>query len=100
MSTTEVWLNVDRTLSFAEGASFGAAGPYERIMGKARFALDPADPRLPRIVDLELAPLNATRRVEFEADFELLKPVDPSRGSGRLLYEASNRGGKAALRMF
>ena len=57
--------------------SFGAAGPYEKLVGKVDFALDPALPQNRGIVDLALAPRNARGLVEFSADFYLLKPVDP-----------------------
>ena len=30
----------------------------------------------------------------------LIKPLDPARGNGRLLYEVGNRGGKGLLRVF
>src|SRR5262245_43735446 len=100
MAATKVHLQIDQRTSFAAGMSFGESGPYERLLGKAVFALDPADPRLPFIVDLDLAPRNAEGRVEFQSDVEILKPVDPACGNRRLFFEASNRGGRAALRMF
>ena len=40
---TEVRLELDRRAVFAEGRPFGDAGPYERLTGRVRFALDPAD---------------------------------------------------------
>src|SRR4051812_41493167 len=67
---------------YAEGRSFGDVGPYEKIGGVVRYALDPKHPGNRRIVDLELAPRNADGRVEFEADFYLLAPKDPARGNG------------------
>ncbi len=100
MASTQVWLHIERREPFADGFAFGAVGPYERLRGKVAFALDPTDPHLPYICDLDLAPRNADGRVEFQADCEILKPVDPRRGNGCLFYEASNRGGRAALRMF
>ena len=69
-------------------------------MGKVDFALDPTLPQNRGIVDLALAPRNARGKVEFSADFYLLKPVDPARGNGRLFYEAGNRGTKRILSTF
>jgi len=46
-----------------------------------------------------LARVNAAGRVEFTADFYLLKPKDLARGNGALLFEVSNRGGKGVLPM-
>lgn len=82
------------------GRPFGAAGPYEKLVGRVRFALDPTLPRNQGIVDLSRAPRNAQGLVEFSADFYLLKPVDPRRGNGRLFYEAGNRGTKRILPVF
>jgi len=72
------------------GAGFGASGAYERIEGTATGTLDPA--RHGGIALLELAPRNARGLVEYRSDFVLLRPVDPARGNGRLLYEVNNRG--------
>jgi hypothetical protein len=90
-------VRVDRVEPFAAGATFGAAGSYERVVGVARGELDPADPRNAGIVNLDLAPRNARRRVEYETDFYLLRPVDPARGNGKLIYEVNNRGRKFLL---
>jgi hypothetical protein len=93
-------LQIDRREKVLNGQPFGAAGPYEKISGKVHFALDPTLPQNRGIVDLSLAPKNAQGLVEFSADFYLLKPVDPTRGNGRLFYEAGNRGTKRILPVF
>ena len=50
---------IDKKESLAyEGKSFGAAGPYERITGRAFGELDPRDARNAVITDLDLAPRN------------------------------------------
>src|SRR5208283_443945 len=85
---------------FAEGAAFGATGPYEKIIGVARFAIDPAHVRNRGIVDLPLAPRNSDGKVEFEADVFILAPKDLAKGNRALLYDVNNRGNKLALRMF
>jgi hypothetical protein len=95
-----VKLRVERREAVLNGKSFGAVGPYEKLVGKVEFALDPAAPANAAIVDLSLAPRNARGEVEFSADFYLIKPVDASRGNGRLLYEVGNRGGKGLLHTF
>ncbi|WP_288588753.1 alpha/beta hydrolase domain-containing protein [uncultured Methylobacterium sp.] len=79
---------------FAEGAAWGEAGAYERVVGTARGELDPADPANAGIVDLVLAPRNAAGMVEYATDLFLLRPKDPARGSGTLLFEVPNRGRK------
>ncbi len=93
-------LRIERRENVLGGKPFGAAGPYEKVIGKVDFALDPALPQNQGIVDLQLAPRNAQGLVEFSADFYLLKPVDPARGNGRLFYEAGNRGTMRILPVF
>jgi Alpha/beta hydrolase domain len=93
-------LRIERRELVLNGVTFGAAGPYEKLVGKVDFALDPTLPQNRGIVDLLLAPRNARGEVEFSADFYLLKPVDPARGNGRLFYEAGNRGTKRILTTF
>src|SRR6185295_5497145 len=82
-----VRLRIERREVVLNGRPFGAAGPYEKLIGKVDFALDPNAPPNEIIVDLKLAPRNARGEVESSADFYLLKPVDPRRGNGRLFYE-------------
>lgn len=82
------------------GREFGAAGGYERVIAKAHFALDPKLLQNRVIRDLDLAPRNGQGQVEFTADLYVLKPRDPKRGNGTLLFEVSNRGGKGMLGRF
>lgn len=93
-------IEVRKRTPFAEGASYGRSGVYEIINGRLHFELDPKDPANARIVDLALAPVNGRGRVEFWSDFTLLKPVDPAKGNGTLLYDVHNRGNKLALWTF
>src|SRR6267142_1599937 len=95
-----VRLRIERREAVLNGRPFGAAGPYEKLVGKVDFGLDPTLPRNGDIVDLKLAPRNARGEVESSADFYMLKPVDPARGNGRLFYEVGNRGGKGMLSTF
>src|SRR6266545_1807811 len=95
-----VRLRIERREVVLAGQPFGAAGPYEKLVGKVDFALDPDAPANAAIVDLKLAPPNARGEVEASADFYLLKPVDPRRGNGRLFYEVGNRCGKSMLQTF
>lgn len=74
------------------GRPFGDAGPYERIVGSFFVEADPAHPGYREIVDIDKAPRNAAGRVEYEAQFILLRPVDPTRANGTLLGLVPNRG--------
>jgi len=58
--------------------AFGKTGPYEVLVGVARFAVDPAHLRNRAVVDLPLAPRNKDGKVEFEADVFILAPTDPA----------------------
>ncbi|HZR24025.1 MAG TPA: hypothetical protein VFA59_10585, partial [Vicinamibacterales bacterium] len=93
-------MRVERREPILNGRSFGAAGPYEKLVGKVDFGVDPNNHANDIIVDLKLAPKNARGEVEASADFYLIKPVDPRRGNGRLFYEVGNRGGKSLLQTF
>jgi alpha/beta hydrolase family protein len=83
---------------FAAGTEFGDAGAYEKLRGRAFFALDPNAAANQPIADLKLAPRNARGLVEFSADFLVLRPVATARRNGTLLYEVNNRGNIAMLR--
>ena len=82
------------------GRSFGSAGAYEKIAGTLRFAVDPDNAVNRQITDISLAAKNANGRVEYSADFYVLKPVDSVKGNRRLLLDVPNRGRKVALGMF
>lgn len=93
-------INVAAVEPFADGAAFGDAGAYERVKGTFKGELDPADPRNRVIVNLDKAPKNAAGSVEYESDFYILRPVDPARGSRKILYDVTNRGRQYAHWVF
>jgi hypothetical protein len=92
-----VRLQIDRVESFADDLAFGATGAYVRLMGTAYGELDPQQPLNAVIVNLDKAPRNARGRVEYETDVYIMRPADPSRGNGKILYEVNNRGRKMLL---
>jgi hypothetical protein len=87
-------LNVTMVEPFADGAVFGNSGAYERVKGTYTGEIDPADPRNRVIVNIDKAPRNAAGRVEYEAEFYLLRPVEAARGNSKILYDVTNRGRK------
>jgi len=89
---------IDRREPVLGGAGFGAAGPYEKIIGTLHLAVDPSARVHESITDLALAPRNAQGHVECSADFALLRPLGG--GNRRLLLDVPNRGRKIALGMF
>ena len=96
---TNLKIKVDVVEPFAEGRSFGEAGSYLRIKGVARGELDPAAPENRVIVDLDTAPRNARGLVEYWTDFFILRPVDPGRTNGVLVYDVTNRGSKRIFQL-
>lgn len=76
------------------GSTFGSAGQYEKLVGKAFGQVDPKDPRNAVITDLALAPRNLRGMVEYSMDIYLLRPIEPSRRNGRVFFEINNRGNK------
>jgi hypothetical protein len=80
-----------------DGKPFGNVGPYEKILGRVYFAVDPANLHNRQIVDLDKASRNAHGEVEFSADLYLLKPKDMAKGNQAVLFEVSNRGGRGIL---
>ena len=84
----------------AGGQSFGVTGPYERLVGRIEFALDPDDPHNAGIVDLSYARREADGRVHFSSDLSVLRPTDPAKGNGVLLFEVVNRGRRTLLGRF
>ena len=80
-----------------EGHSFGDVGPYEKLVGRVFGEVDPEAPENAVITDVELASRNARGMVEYAADLLILRPVDPSRGNGRVFYELNNRGRMLSL---
>jgi hypothetical protein len=87
-------LDIERVEPFADGAPFGETGAYERVIGKARGEVDPDHPGNRAIALIDKAPRNANGRVEYTADVFILRPKDPAKGNGRILYEVNNRGRK------
>ena len=81
----------------ADGAPFGAAGAYERVIGVARGEVDPKADGNRGIALIDKAPLNAAGRVEYATDFFILRPKDFAKGNGRILYEVNNRGRKMLI---
>ena len=74
------------------GKTFGAVGAYERISGQVIGEVDPNDRRNAIIVDIGLAPKNPNGTVSYSTDFQILRPIDRTKGNRRLLYEITNRG--------
>ncbi len=93
-------IEITSRVSVLDGKSFGLAGPYEKLSGKAYFALDPTAAANSRIADLDKASRDEQGRVLFSADVFILQPKDVSRGNGVALFDVPNRGRKMLLGTF
>lgn len=82
---------------FADGTAFGAAGPYVRIRAVAHGELDPSDAANAVIAGLAQAAHGPGGMVEYDSDVEILRPKQPERGSGTMLFDVLNRGNKYTL---
>ena len=94
--TNRIELSISDRFPFAEGHEFGAVGPYERLVGRAHFAVDPDAPAQHGITDLDKAPIDAEGLVQFTGDLSMLKPLDPRRGNRRIFFDYGNRSNKRA----
>jgi len=92
-----IGLKIERTEPFAEGTEFGPAGAYLRLAGTAYGEVDPSHPLNAVIINLGKAPRNARGLVEYEIDFDIMRPADLGRGNRKILYEVVNRGRKNLL---
>ena len=90
-------INIKERSPYAEGMTFGDIGAYEQLDGTVHFAVDPSDSANSLITDLELAPKNSAGLVEFSADFRIVKPIDPNKGSHKLFFDVVNRGNPLSL---
>ena len=89
-----VSLDIEKVEPLADSAPFGAVGAYERVIAKAKGEVDPKHPGNSGIALIDKAPLNANGKVEYTTDIFILRPKDPAKGNGRILYEVNNRGRK------
>ncbi len=73
---------------------------YEKIAGLVYFAVNPRTAGNSVIADLEKTATNHDGRVEFSADFYILRPLDASRSNRVALVDVANRGRKMVLSGF
>src|SRR5437762_4983237 len=78
------------------GMTFGSVGAYEKITARAFGEVDPTLPGNALMTDIQFAPRNARGMVEYSTDVFILKPIDPSKGSGKIFYDVVNRGTQAS----
>jgi hypothetical protein len=100
LSAELIRIEVSERSPILDGKPFGKTGSYERLSGKAYFAVNPSAVSSRDIVNVALGPRNAKGQVEFYADFVVFAPRTPANGNGTLLFEVSNRGRKGLLRTF
>lgn len=90
---------IHEKIPFADGQSFGDAGAYTKMVGVARFAVDPTHPANDSIIDLKRAPVNRHGQVEFSSSLEMIVPNQRASGAP-ILMDIPNRGRMLSMRMF
>ena len=90
-------ININQRVPYSGGKSFGDVGAFEQLDGIVHFAVNPSDSANALITDLALAPKTSAGLVEFSADFRIVKPVDPQKGSHKLFFDVVNRGKPLSL---
>ena len=98
--TNRIEIEITERFAFAGGQAFGTAGAYERLKGRAHFAVDPKAPAQAGITDLDKAPVDANGLVRFSTDISILRPVEAAKGNGRLFFDWGNRGNIRCLQFF
>src|SRR5690349_21761081 len=68
-------IQVLSSVPFADGKLFGDVGAYIRITGRFYGELDPNLAANKGIVDLAKAPRNARGKIEYSAEFDILRPA-------------------------
>jgi hypothetical protein len=96
---TKIEIQIHAVEPFAEGRPIGEAGPYLRIRSTAKGELDPNASENRVIVDLDTAAKNTRGLIEYETDFFILRPAEPSRTSRVLVYDVTNRGRKMIMNL-
>jgi hypothetical protein len=98
--TNRLDLSISERFAFADGHEFGLVGAYERLVGRAHFAVDPSASAQHGVTDLDKAPTDAVGLVHFTGDFSIVQPIDPARGNRRLFFDYGNRGNKRMLQFY
>ena len=93
-------LEVTSDKPYADGKSFGDAGPYRELQGTAHFAVDPNAGVNSTITDIGLAPTDSEGRVRFSSHFAMIMPAEPGRGNRRLFFDVCNRGNRTVFNNF
>jgi hypothetical protein len=98
--TNRIEIDISERFAFAGGQSFGNAGAYERLKGRAHFAVDPKARAQAGITDLDKAPIDAQGLVHFATDISILRPVEAGKSNRRLFFDWGNRGNIRCLQFF
>jgi hypothetical protein len=97
---TQINITKTEAPTFDGSPSFGAVGQYERIEGTFTGEVAPEDPLNAVIVDIDRAPKNANGTVSYSATFQILRPIDLTKGNHRVIFELPNRGRTNVLGLF
>ena len=98
--TNNITIEIHESTHFADGYQFDDVGAYERLTGRAHFAVDPKAPPNIEICDIDKVSVNKDGLVEFASDIFIYRPVNPKNANRRLFYDYGNRGNQRAIQFF
>ena len=89
MQESRVHLCIKDRQTFADGATFGAAGAYEIFYGRARAEIAPDSVPAGSVVDIDLAPREANGLIACAADIAILKAAAYGRWKSAAAFRLS-----------
>ena len=93
-------LEIKKEVPYLDGRIFGSIGSYKQLDGVAYFSVDPNEDINSKIVDIDLAPVDAEGLVRFSAHFSILQPADLNKSNRRILLDICNRGNRTVFNNF
>src|SRR5258705_13288391 len=75
-------------------ATPGTPTSYTVYVGRSFGDVNPSDPNTV-LTDISLAPKNASGRVDYVANFQIITPTDPAQRNGLMIHSVPNRGGNS-----
>lgn len=85
---------IDRT-DFEAGKAQGAAGGYERVVGRLYLAFDPKSPANENVAGLDALPKDENGMATLTVEVQVLKPWNPALGNNTLLVEVTGKPAKS-----
>lgn len=96
----ETNIKVEERFELADGASLGAAGPYEVLRIRIEGSLDVKHPAYSKLNDAKLWSDKEGQFAPYATTMLIFRPIDSTKANGTVLFEWPNRGNTFALGLF